>query len=241
MIDDPSPEAIAWLSQMAIRAAEVQREEEEEIASRASAFQAGAFQASGFGNAAFVGATAAATMPEGGLLLQAVIVPGEQTSEGQIVLAAAVPWFKIVEMLQRDPNLMYQIHWRQWEDIIAAAYSELGFEVVLTPRSADGGRDVIASSRGFGSIRYFDQVKAYGPGRKVTANDVRAMLGVLVAEPNVSKGVVTTTSEFAPGIEADENLKRFMPFQLELKARQALLKWLGNIARGIKMKSPAAP
>jgi restriction system protein len=190
-----------------------------------------------FGGAYFGGGQAEATeaaLRDSGLLLQAVVVPGEQTNEGQSVVAAAIPWFKIVELLQRDARALYEVDWRKWEEIIAGAYAEQGFDVTLTPRSADGGRDIIASSRGFGRVRYFDQVKAYGPGRRVTANDVRAMLGVLTAEGNVSKGIVTTTSEFAPGIEADENLARFMPYRLELKPRQALLDWLRGIANGAK-------
>jgi len=123
--------------------------------------------------------------------------------------------------------------------MIAGAYAEQGFEVVLTPRSNDKGRDVIATSRGVGSIRYFDQVKAYGPGRLVTADDVRAMIGVLAIEGNVSKGIITTTSAFAPGILTDEGIQRLMPYRLELKARDALLEWLGGIAASSPMKRPS--
>jgi restriction system protein len=165
-----------------------------------------------------------------GLLLQAVIIPGDVTQEGRLIEAVAFPWFKIIEMMQRDPNVIYQLDWRQWEEIIAGAYKQQGFDVVLTPRSNDRGRDVIATSRGIGCIRYFDQVKAYNPHRLVTADDVRAMIGVLTVEANVSKGILTTTSDFAPGILQDENIKRLMPYRLELKPKQALLDWLTFLA-----------
>jgi restriction system protein len=56
------------------------------------------------------------------------------------------------------------------------------------------------------------------------------MIGVLTLEGNVSKGIITTTSDFAPGVLADENIKRFMPYRLELKARDGLLEWLRTIA-----------
>lgn len=168
------------------------------------------------------------------ILLQAVVVPGAKTSEGQIIEAVAIPWFKIVDLMQRDPSAIYQLDWRKWEEIIAGAYKEQGFDVVLTPRSNDKGRDIIASSRGVGSIRYFDQVKAYGPGHLVSADDVRAMIGVLTLEGNVSKGIVTTTSEFAPGVLADESVKKLVPYRLELKSQYALLDWLRTIASGRK-------
>jgi restriction system protein len=165
-----------------------------------------------------------------GILLQAVVIPGEKTNEGQIIEAVAIPWFKIVELLERDPAAMYQLDWRKWEEIIAGAYKQQGFDVVLTPRANDKGRDIIATSSGFGCIRYFDQVKAFRPGHLVTAEDVRAMVGVLTLESNVSKGIVTTTSDFAPGIMADVDIKRFLPYRLELRPGDALVEWLRSAA-----------
>jgi hypothetical protein len=136
----------------------------------------------------------------------------------------------IIDLLRRNPRVIYQLDWRKWEEIIAGAYKEQGFDVVLTPRSNDKGRDVIATSRGVGCIRYFDQVKAYGSGHLVTADDVRTKIGVLTLEGNVSKGIITTTLDFALGVLADKNIKRLMPYRLELKPRDALLEWLRTIA-----------
>ena len=165
------------------------------------------------------------------VLLQAVIIPGDKTAEGQLVEAVAVPWFEIIELIIRSPDAIYEIDWRKWEEIIAGAYKQQGFEVELTPRSNDKGRDVIATLRGFGSVRFFDQVKAYRPGHVVTAEEVRAMVGVLSLQPDISKGLVTTTSSFAPGIMEDPDIARFMPHRLELKPRDALLDWLASIAK----------
>ncbi len=164
------------------------------------------------------------------VLLQAVIIPGEKTVEGQLVESVALPWFQIIELIGRSPGRIYDIDWRKWEEIIAGAYREQGFDVVLTPRSNDKGRDIIATSKALGSIRFFDQVKAYSPGHVVTAEEVRSMIGVLNIDPNVSKGLITTTSCFAPGVLQDPDIARLMPYRLELKAREALLTWLASIA-----------
>ena len=166
----------------------------------------------------------------GSLLLKAVIIPGSKVAEGTLVKAVALPWFEILDLLKRDPTAAHRIDWRTWEEIIAAAYHQQGFEVVVTPRSGDGGLDIIATSKELGSICFFDQVKAYAPGKLVSADEVRSILGVLTVKPNVSKGLVTTTSDFAPGVWKDPELARLMPYRLELKNRTALIEWLNGIA-----------
>ncbi|MBZ5499541.1 MAG: restriction endonuclease [Acidobacteriia bacterium] len=162
------------------------------------------------------------------VLVQAtVVVFGDRHKEGQVVAGLAVPWFEIISQLERDPEFLFKIPWRKLEEIIAGAYTRAGWpEVILTPRSGDRGRDVIATRPGVGSVRIIDQIKAYRQGYVVTADEVRSMLGVLSAEFNVSKGLITTTSRFAPGIDKDSGLNAFMPYRLELKNGDELRQWL---------------
>jgi len=162
--------------------------------------------------------------------VKALLEFGNPTSEGKLITAVAEPWFEILRLIQQDPNAIYQINPFKWEEIIAGAYKRAGFdEVILTPRSGDKGRDVIATKHGVGSIRIFDQVKAYKPGHVVTAEEVRAMLGVITAGANVSKGVITTTSSFAPRLLQDDFIRPYIPYRLELKPREILLPWLINL------------
>jgi Restriction endonuclease len=64
--------------------------------------------------------------------------------------------------------------------MVAGAYWQLGAtEVILTPRSRDHGRDVIATLPAVGTIRVIESVKAYGRGHLVEYDDVRALLGVV--------------------------------------------------------------
>jgi restriction system protein len=165
-----------------------------------------------------------------GLLLQTVVTLGNKVPDGQIIEAVAIPWFEIVRLISKDPNALHQIDWRKWEEIIGGAYRALQYEVVMTPRSGDLGRDLIATSTDGFAIKIIDQVKAYAPGNLVSANDVRAMSGVLSADRNISKGYVTTTSGFAPGILTDPTIQPFMPYRLELRSGPDLVKWLTDIA-----------
>lgn len=172
--------------------------------------------------------TAIVSLPT--ILMQAVVSLGEQAPDGHKIQAVTLPWFTLIREIERDPACLNQIDWRKLEELVAGAYEQAGYEVVLTPRSADRGRDIVAIKYGVCSIRIIDQVKAYAPNRRVTANDVRALIGVLSSEQNTSKGVVTTTAAFAPGIWTDPTIKPFIPYRLELRDGKQLRKWLVDLS-----------
>lgn len=166
------------------------------------------------------------------ICIKSILEFDHDTEDGKLVKGVALPWFKIIELIKKDPAEIYEISPYKWEEIIAGAYKQAGFdEVVLTPRSGDKGRDVIATINGIGSIRIFDQIKAYKDTRKVTADSVRSLIGVLSGAQNVSKGIITTTSSFAPRIKEDPFIKSFLPYRLELKDKTNLLKWLDEVAK----------
>jgi restriction system protein len=165
------------------------------------------------------------------LMLKTIIIPGDKTREGVLIEAVALPWFDIIEELAKDPTAAFRIPWRKWEEIVAGAYERAGFdEVILTPRSGDQGRDVIAVKKGIGIIRIIDQVKAFAPTNLVTADDVSALIGVLHGD-GASKGYLTTTSDFAPGIATNPLIQKFMPSQLELVNGSTLLARLKELAK----------
>jgi len=176
------------------------------------------------------------TQPE--ILIPAGILNlGDKVTEGQLIAAVALPWFDILKELEKDPQFLHQLGWRKVEELIAGAYTREGWrEVILTPRSGDGGRDIIASKPGLGEIRIYDQVKAYSAGHEVTADEVRALFGVLTRDRNVSKGIVTTTATFAPRVR--DEWKEFMPYRLELKDGPALTAWLLGLKDATRPPTP---
>jgi restriction system protein len=162
------------------------------------------------------------------LIPAAIIVTGGRAAEGQLIEAVALPWFEIIKALERDPDFLHQLDWRKLEELIAGAYKREGWpEVVLTPRSGDGGRDIIASRPDWGTICFYDQVKAYSPGHTVPANDVRALYGVLNLHQNVSKAIITTTTLFAPGVY--EEFNAVMPNRLDLRDGPKLIEWFKRL------------
>jgi len=165
------------------------------------------------------------------VLIQGIVVLGSRSNEGHLIEAVSPPWFEIISRLLANPDEAYKLSARQWEEIVAGAYKKAGFdEVTLTPQSGDLGRDVIAVKKGLGTVRIIDQVKAYKPGHLVTADDVRALMGVLQGD-GASKGFLTTTSDFAPNLHKDPLITPFIPSRLELIAGKVLFERLGEIAK----------
>ena len=175
---------------------------------------------------------ASVTAPEKpSVLLQAVVTLGEKTVEGHIIKAVAPAWAEIIRLMEEDPDILFKIDPRKLEEMIAGAYERAGFdEVILTPRSGDLGRDVIASRKDWGRVRFIDQVKAYKPNHLVTAEEVRALGFVLNSDQNTTKGFVTTTSDFAPKIAEDPLIKPHMPYRIELVNGTELVRRLSELA-----------
>lgn len=165
------------------------------------------------------------------IVLQSVVEPYGSTTEGELIRAVSIPWQAIISLLENDWTKAYEIPSRAWEEIVAAAFDQDGYdEVTLTPRSGDLGRDVIAVKKGVGCVRIVGSVKAYKPGHLVKHDDVRALAGVLLGEHN-SKGIITTTSDFAPGIVKDKILAPLMPYRLELMNGEKLREWLLSLSK----------
>lgn len=164
--------------------------------------------------------------------VKGIIIPERADDVGILVKSTSLVWRAIVERLHADWNEAYSIPANVWEEIIAGAFNKAGFDqVTLTPRSGDHGRDVIAIKRGIGCIKIISSVKAYKPGHLVKHDDVRALLGVMTGESDTSKGIITTTSDFAPRIPTDPFIKPFLPTRLELVNGAQLRDWLTSLTK----------
>jgi hypothetical protein len=112
------------------------------------------------------------------LILQAqIVVLGDKTQEGQLIQGVRIPWYEIIREYERDPDFIFRLKPRQFEELIAGAYEKAGYsDVILTPLSGDRGRDVIVTATlpGIGTIRIVDQVKRYERHHRVNADEVRA-------------------------------------------------------------------
>ena len=163
------------------------------------------------------------------IAIRSLIIPGDKTKEGMLINGVSTLWFEILRRIKADPDSIHEIDCWKWEEIVAGAYKQEGWEiVVLTPKRGDKGRDVIAQRQDWGLLRFLllDQVKSYSPHHLVGPDEIREMAGVLHRERGATKGIITTTSDFTPG--AVEEAEYLFPC-LELKPRGKLLPWLATV------------
>ena len=89
------------------------------------------------------------------IIVKTLIIPGDKTKEGTLVKGVTALWFEILRMIQADPDSIHQIGCWKWEEIVAGAYNQEGWEiVVLTPKRGDKGRDIIAERKDWGATPF---------------------------------------------------------------------------------------
>ena len=93
-----------------------------------------------------------------------------------------------------------QLTSRQFEVLVFRLYGAMGYECVLTPARIDGGRDIIATSRGEGR-RHSLLIECKRHEGTLRVNLARELLGV-VSHENRSGGVLVTTGNVSRGIRA---------------------------------------
>ncbi|MDR4462316.1 MAG: restriction endonuclease [Nitrospirales bacterium] len=103
---------------------------------------------------------------------------------------------ELIRRLASQPELMRVLDPRKFEELVAELLRDKGYEVTLTPRSRDGGRDIIAIKReDIGSALTLVECKRYAGNNKVGVDVVRGLYGVVEVD-RATKGLVATTSYF---------------------------------------------
>jgi restriction system protein len=113
---------------------------------------------------------------------------------------------------------------------VAELIERLGFEnVTVTPRSGDGGQDILAT-KFFNDIPmlFSFECKRYSKSNKIKPEIMRALFGTVSASNSkANKGVLVTTSTFSPGAKsfiASEPL-------IDGKDFYDLVKWINQVKK----------
>ena len=105
---------------------------------------------------------------------------------------------KLVELLAREPETLRSaaIDSRLLEEIVAELWHGFGYDVELTARTRDGGRDVIAIRSHLVEERFLIECKHPLSGRPIGVGVVRELYGVFQHE-RATKAILATTHRFS--------------------------------------------
>lgn len=120
------------------------------------------------------------------------------------------------------PELVKQMHWREFEKLLAKILEAFEYEIELSKGSKDGGVDLIAIKKNtdFGEHKYLIQAKRYN--NKVGIEPVERLM-FLRQEYGASKACLVTTSQFTAG--AWKHARNYN-YLLELKDFERLQVWI---------------
>ncbi len=99
--------------------------------------------------------------------------------------------------IANHPDHVYSLSPSDFEDLVAEVFRGNGFDVMGTPRTRDGGKDIIASyNMGGIPCMLIIECKRYAKDRKVGVGVIRQIHGIQQAE-HYGKAVVVTSSSFS--------------------------------------------
>lgn len=160
---------------------------------------------------------------------QSAAKPGKNHLPPKEILTIHSLPFKIFSNILVRPDEMKSLTSLQFEELTAEILNQLGYqEIILTPSSRDGGKDIIASTMIDGiKLVFFFECKKYSDSRKVQVETLRALLGSVAHEfRNVNKGVLVTTSTFTNGAKA------LIKDDIRLGGRdyEGIVEWIAKLA-----------
>jgi CheY-like chemotaxis protein len=127
--------------------------------------------------------------------------------------------------LGEHPRWMLDLHWRDFEELIAEIFIRNGFDVTLTSPSGDKGVDLYAAKHSsLGRMLYVVECKRFRENRPVGPEIVRQLRGVVDRE-DATCGVLATTSFFAESALEEE---KALPFRLSLRDLKRVAAWVAG-------------
>lgn len=152
----------------------------------------------------------------------------EQNIEGQS-LVRVMPFVDraLIARLKEFPDELRLIDRRKFEEVVAEIFDGFGYEVELTKRTRDGGKDIVAIKRREVNLKYLIECKRPDPGNIVGVAAVRQLWGVKDDE-GASKAILVTTTGFS--FDAKSFVERHT-WELEARDFDGLQEWLNDYLR----------
>lgn len=159
-------------------------------------------------------------------LHQEQIVQNAPTPTDSQILEIRSQWGEILELIHLDPEQLFKMHYRAFEEFIAGLLERQKFRVELTQATRDGGRDILAfKEHALGNSLFFVETKRYAPHKLVGVDMVDRLYGVVQKE-RATAGVLVTTSDFTkPARESASKVEH----QMSLRNLEFIKDWVATV------------
>jgi HJR/Mrr/RecB family endonuclease len=152
----------------------------------------------------------------------------EQANEDpaqRIILLNEVPKAQqLICSVYNDHQRLYQLHPRDFEEMIAELMRKQGWEVKLTKQTRDQGVDIVALQYlGDSPYKAVIECKRHALNRKVGVGILRGFQSVIVTQ-QANKGIIFTSSYFSA--DAKQYQQQHLPYLLELKDYDDIIDWI---------------
>lgn len=132
----------------------------------------------------------------------------------------------LLHEVNRNPEILFNIEPRKFEELIAHILALHGFKVELTKRSRDGGKDIIAIRSDLGiEAKYIIECKRHAPGNPIGVELVRALHGVQTQE-GANKAILATTSRFTADAKRFASATNTTKWAVSLKDFHDIREWV---------------
>lgn len=135
-------------------------------------------------------------------------------------------WNELISKIALNPELMRKLPPSKFEELIAELLSREGLKVKLTPKTHDGGKDILVYCNSpIGQHLYIVECKRYAENNPVGVSLVRSLYGV-IEKDNATSGLLVTTSYFTKdAISFCDAIK----YKIELKDYYSIVQWINRL------------
>lgn len=156
-----------------------------------------------------------------------LVEQAEEEPAQRIILLNEVPKAQqLIRSVYNDHKQLYQLHPRDFEEMIAELLRKQGWDVKLTKQTRDQGVDIIALQHmGDSPLKAVIECKRNAPRRKVGVEILRGFQSV-IATQQANKGIIFTSSYFSA--DARQYQQQYLPFLMELKDYNDIIGWINN-------------
>lgn len=132
----------------------------------------------------------------------------------------------LLSIFKNDPDGIRKLDPFRFEELVADLFQNEGYEVVVTPPRADGGKDIYVYRKDpITNLVFLVECKRYVPPNTVGVEIARQLYGI-VQQERANGGIIVTTSYFT---KPAKEFAATVPYQLFLKDYDYLIEWLKKV------------